>query len=102
MTNDLIVHQSEFNLWQEALFRHTRPAWELIVVDNGSTDGTAAYLAGVRDAAGVPVTVDHQCPEPRVPRGDQPGPAGRAAGNTWCCSTTTRSSPTAGSISSSP
>ena len=35
----------------QALFRHTRPAWELIVVDNGSTDGTAAYLDGVRDAA---------------------------------------------------
>ncbi len=41
----------------QALFRHTRPPWELIVVDNGSTDETAAYLAGVRDAAGVPVTV---------------------------------------------
>jgi glycosyltransferase involved in cell wall biosynthesis len=41
----------------QALFRHTRPAWELIVIDNGSTDDTVAYLAGVRDAAGVPVTV---------------------------------------------
>jgi GT2 family glycosyltransferase len=27
------------------------------VVDNGSDDGTAAYLAGVRDMASVPVTV---------------------------------------------
>jgi glycosyltransferase involved in cell wall biosynthesis len=41
----------------QALFRHTRRPWELIVVDNGSTDDTAAYLAGVRDAAGVPVTI---------------------------------------------
>src|SRR5205807_1960035 len=41
----------------QALFRYTRPAWELIVVDNGSTDDTAAYLAGVQDATSVPVTV---------------------------------------------
>ncbi|MGC8640624.1 MAG: glycosyltransferase [Isosphaeraceae bacterium] len=40
-----------------ALFRHTRPAFELIVIDNGSTDGTGAYLAGVQDASGGPVTV---------------------------------------------
>jgi GT2 family glycosyltransferase len=40
-----------------ALVRHTRPPWELIVIDNGSTDGTAAYLNGVQDAAAVPVTV---------------------------------------------
>ena len=40
-----------------SLKEHTRPAWELIVIDNGSTDGTAAYLAGVRDMASVPVTV---------------------------------------------
>ena len=41
----------------QALFRHTRRPWELIVIDNGSTDDTAAYLAGVRDAANVPVTL---------------------------------------------
>jgi hypothetical protein len=40
-----------------ALKSHTRPAWELIVVDNGSTDGTGTYLAGVRDMSTVPVTV---------------------------------------------
>ena len=40
-----------------ALSRHTRPPWELIVIDNGSRDGTGAYLAGVQDASPVPVTV---------------------------------------------
>src|SRR5947209_3134021 len=51
-------NQREFTrLCLQALFRHTRPAWELIVIDNGSTDDTAAYLAGVQDAAAVPVTV---------------------------------------------
>ena len=40
-----------------ALKRHTRRPWELIAVDNGSTDGTGSYLAGVQDGASVPVTV---------------------------------------------
>ena len=40
-----------------ALVRCTRPPWELIVVNNGSTDDTAVYLAGVQDAAAAPVTV---------------------------------------------
>ena len=40
-----------------ALFRHTRKPWELIAVDNGSTDDTAGYLAGVQDLSPVPVTV---------------------------------------------
>ena len=39
------------------LKRHTRVPWELIAIDNGSTDGTASYLAGVRDMAAVPVTI---------------------------------------------
>ncbi len=51
-------NQREFTrLCLQALFRHTRTPWELIVIDNGSTDGTAEYLAGVQDAAPVPVTV---------------------------------------------
>jgi glycosyltransferase involved in cell wall biosynthesis len=41
----------------QSLFRHTRREWELIIIDNGSTDDTAAYLAGVEDAAAVPVTI---------------------------------------------
>ena len=40
-----------------ALLRRTRPPWELIVVNNGSTDGTADYLAGVQDVSPVPVTI---------------------------------------------
>ncbi len=40
-----------------SLITYTRPPWELIVIDNGSTDDTAAYLAGVQDAAPVPVTI---------------------------------------------
>jgi GT2 family glycosyltransferase len=40
-----------------SLVRHTRKPWELVVIDNGSTDGSAAYLAGVQDTAPVPVTI---------------------------------------------
>ncbi len=40
-----------------ALFRQTGPNWELVVINNGSTDGTGDYLAGVQDVSPVPVTV---------------------------------------------
>jgi GT2 family glycosyltransferase len=40
-----------------ALKRHTRPPWELIVIDHGSTDQTYIYLAVVSDGAAGPVTV---------------------------------------------
>ena len=41
----------------QTLFSYTRASWELVVVDNGSTDDIRAYLAGVQDATAVPVTV---------------------------------------------
>jgi GT2 family glycosyltransferase len=51
-------NQLEFTrLCLAALFRHTRRPWELVVVDNGSADGTPHYLAGIRDAAPVRVEV---------------------------------------------
>ena len=40
-----------------ALKKHTRMPWELIAIDNGSTDDTDVYLAGVRDGANVPVRI---------------------------------------------
>jgi hypothetical protein len=46
-------------LFVDALFRHTRRPWQLIVVDNGSTDGTVEFLAGIPVAGRetVPVSV---------------------------------------------
>ena len=40
-----------------ALFRESGRNWELIVVNNGSTDGTEDYLSGVQEVSPVPVTV---------------------------------------------
>jgi O-antigen biosynthesis protein len=60
LTSIIIPCWSQLEFTQQciaALKDHTRPSWELIVVDNGSTDGTPLYLAGARDSAAVPVTV---------------------------------------------
>jgi glycosyltransferase involved in cell wall biosynthesis len=60
LTSIIIPCWSQLEFTQQciaALKDHTRPSWELIVVDNGSTDGTPLYLAGARDLAAVPVTV---------------------------------------------
>jgi glycosyltransferase involved in cell wall biosynthesis len=70
------------------LTRFTRRPWELIVVDNGSSDETSAYLASVRDAVPVPVTViaGAQAEEsrPRLTRDWR-----LRAASTWYCSITT-------------
>lgn len=51
-------NQLEFTkLCIRALVRHTRRPWELIAINNGSTDGTGDYLAGVQDGFAVPVAV---------------------------------------------
>ena len=66
-----------------SLREHTRPEWELIAIDNGSNDGTAAYLAGVRDMASVPVTVVTNLTNLGFPAAVNQGSRLRA-GNTWC------------------
>ncbi len=85
----------------QGLFRHTRRPWELIAVNNGSTDGTGDYLNGIRDASAVPVTVIKNAQNRGFPAAINQG-LQQARESTSSCSTTMRSSPTAGSISSSP
>ena len=55
-----------------ALKSHTRRPWELIVIENGSTDHTDTYLAGVSDGAAVPVTVISNTTNQGFPGRDQP------------------------------
>ena len=61
-----------------ALLRQTGTNWELIVVNNGSTDGTGDYLAGVQDASPVPVTLISNATNRGFPAADQPGAAIRS------------------------
>ncbi len=78
-------NQLEFTrLCLPALVRHTRAPWELIVIDNGSTDGTGIYLAGARDVAPVPVTVVSNARNLGFPAAINQG-LKAARGTTWCC-----------------
>ena len=72
-----------------ALMRQTGPNWELIVVDNGSNDGTGDYLAGVQDAS--PVPVDSSSPTPRIEGFPPPSTRGwntRGVNSSFCSITT--------------
>ena len=51
----LCCDEVEVTRWcLESVRRHTRPPYELVLVDNGSTDATPAYLEGLRGRAGTP------------------------------------------------
>ncbi len=72
-----------------ALMRFTRAPWELILVNNGSTDGTSDYLAGVQDALALPATVIANSTNLGFPAAINQG-LKCARGSTSCCSTMTR------------
>ncbi len=67
-----------------ALFRESGRNWELIVINNGSTDGTADYLGGVQDVSPMPVTVIANGTNRGFPTAVNQG-LQYAAGSTWCC-----------------
>src|SRR5262249_54877915 len=49
----LCCNQVEYTrLCLESVLRHTRPPYELLLIDNGSTDGTPGYLAELRSRPG--------------------------------------------------
>ena len=70
-----------------ALMRHTRAAWELILIDNGSTDGTKDYLAGVRMRR-PSRSRSSRTPRTEVSRPRSTRACSARAGNTSSCSIT--------------
>ncbi len=86
LTSIIIPVSNQLEFTQQCLAslkEHTRPAWELIVIDNGSNDGTAAYLSGARDMTSVPVTVVTNTTNWGFRRLSTRG-CGWRAGSTWC------------------
>jgi O-antigen biosynthesis protein len=75
-----------------ALLRHTHATWELIVIDNGSTDGTAGYLANLRDAAPLPVTLISNSRNLGFPAAISPGSGGTSTAASGCVRASSRDS----------
>ena len=83
LTSIVIVTHNQLEFTRQCLDsirRLTDEAYELIVVDNGSTDGTVEYLRSLAGRA-----VDRQRRQPRVPRRGQPGDGGRGVASRSCC-----------------
>jgi len=82
----LCCNELEFTkLCLESVLKQTRAPYELVIVDNGSGDGTPAYLNELRSRPG-PARVDVVRNETNVgfpPAATKPWP-GRAAA-TWSC-----------------
>jgi hypothetical protein len=68
-----------------ALKTQTKPPWELIVVDNGSTDGTGLYLTGARATWRLCRLLWFLIPQTWDSRRRSTRGCSLRAGNTWCC-----------------
>jgi glycosyltransferase involved in cell wall biosynthesis len=70
------------------VLKYTQPDWELLLINDGSTDGTRDYFSGLQDAARVPVTILDNARDHGFPAAINQG-LRFARGDTWSCSTTT-------------